>query len=206
MVTLADAGIPARVSPDGRAVRADLMPRSRRRTGRSSSGGRASSTRSSARRRSFRRARWAFATAPTTRRRRWASSRWRSLAATTARHPRPAAGVAVVPAHRPGSRDQGFEIAAWIKVTCALVMAAGTAAGGWRIIKTLGHKMVKLHPINGFAAETSSAAVIIRRPRIRHSGVDHAQRLGRDHGRRRRQAPRTRSSGPSSSAWSGRGS
>ena len=40
-------------------------------------------------------------------------------------------------------------------------MAAGTAAGGWRIIKTLGHKMVKLHPINGFAAETASATVII---------------------------------------------
>jgi PiT family inorganic phosphate transporter len=53
------------------------------------------------------------------------------------------------------------EIALWIKVTCALVMAAGTAVGGWRIIKTLGHKMVKLHPINGFAAETSSAAVIL---------------------------------------------
>jgi PiT family inorganic phosphate transporter len=51
-------------------------------------------------------------------------------------------------------------IALWIKVTCALVMAAGTAVGGWRIIKTLGHKMVKLHPINGFAAETSSATVI----------------------------------------------
>jgi inorganic phosphate transporter, PiT family len=32
--------------------------------------------------------------------------------------------------------------------------------GGWRIIKTLGHKMVKLHPINGFAAEASSATVI----------------------------------------------
>ena len=54
-----------------------------------------------------------------------------------------------------------FEIATWIKVTCAIVMAAGTAAGGWRIIRTLGHKMVKLHPINGFAAETTSAAVII---------------------------------------------
>jgi PiT family inorganic phosphate transporter len=40
-------------------------------------------------------------------------------------------------------------------------MAAGTAAGGWRIIKTLGHKMVKLQPINGFAAETTSAAVIL---------------------------------------------
>jgi PiT family inorganic phosphate transporter len=53
-----------------------------------------------------------------------------------------------------------MEIALWIKITCALTMAAGTAAGGWRIIKTLGHKMVKLHPINGFAAETSSATVI----------------------------------------------
>jgi PiT family inorganic phosphate transporter len=51
-------------------------------------------------------------------------------------------------------------IAAWIKVTCALVMAAGTAAGGWRIIKTLGHKLVRLQPVNGFAAETSSAAII----------------------------------------------
>ena len=49
----------------------------------------------------------------------------------------------------------------WIKVVCALTMCAGTAVGGWRIIKTLGHKMVKLHPINGFAAETSSAAVIL---------------------------------------------
>jgi len=57
--------------------------------------------------------------------------------------------------------DKQFEIATWIKVTCAIVMAAGTAAGGWRIIKTLGHKMVKLHPINGFAAETTSAAVIL---------------------------------------------
>ncbi|HEU4663448.1 MAG TPA: inorganic phosphate transporter [Dokdonella sp.] len=54
-----------------------------------------------------------------------------------------------------------FEIAVWIKVLCALVMAAGTAVGGWRIIKTLGHKMVKLHPINGFAAETASASVIL---------------------------------------------
>ena len=45
-------------------------------------------------------------------------------------------------------------------MTCAVVMCAGTAAGGWRIIRTLGHKMVKLQPINGFAAETSSATVI----------------------------------------------
>lgn len=53
------------------------------------------------------------------------------------------------------------DIDTWIKVTCALVMAAGTAAGGWRIVKTLGHKLVKLHPIHGFAAETSAASVIM---------------------------------------------
>ncbi|GGZ54790.1 phosphate transporter [Lysobacter xinjiangensis] len=53
------------------------------------------------------------------------------------------------------------DIDTWIKVACALVMAAGTAAGGWRIIKTLGHKLVKLQPINGFAAESSASAVIL---------------------------------------------
>ena len=62
--------------------------------------------------------------------------------------------------HEPAP-GKDLEIALWIKITCALVMAAGTAVGGWRIIKTLGHKMVKLHPINGFAAETSSATVIL---------------------------------------------
>ncbi|MBO9547447.1 inorganic phosphate transporter, partial [Caulobacter sp.] len=43
----------------------------------------------------------------------------------------------------PGTGD-GPQIAMWIVLTCAVVMAAGTASGGWRIIKTLGHKMVKL--------------------------------------------------------------
>ncbi|WP_146910414.1 inorganic phosphate transporter [Arenimonas daejeonensis] len=59
----------------------------------------------------------------------------------------------------PDSADEGA-IDTWIIFTCAIVMAAGTAAGGWRIIKTLGHKMVKLHPIHGFAAETSSATIL----------------------------------------------
>jgi len=53
-----------------------------------------------------------------------------------------------------------FEIAFWVKLACALTMAAGTAAGGWRIIRTLGHKMVRLQPIHGFAAQTASAAII----------------------------------------------
>lgn len=52
------------------------------------------------------------------------------------------------------------EIDLWIKLSGAAVMAAGTAAGGWKIIKTMGHKMVKLQPIDGFAAETAAATVI----------------------------------------------
>jgi PiT family inorganic phosphate transporter len=39
-------------------------------------------------------------------------------------------------------------------------MAAGTAAGGWRIIRTLGHRVVKLQPVHGFAAETTAALII----------------------------------------------
>jgi PiT family inorganic phosphate transporter len=48
----------------------------------------------------------------------------------------------------------------WVKVLCAATMAAGTAAGGWRIIRTLGHRMVKLQPVHGFAAETTAALII----------------------------------------------
>jgi len=58
-------------------------------------------------------------------------------------------------------RTPKFEIAIWVKMICALTMAAGTAAGGWRIIRTLGHKVVKLHPIHGFAAETTPATVLL---------------------------------------------
>lgn len=48
----------------------------------------------------------------------------------------------------------------WVKVTCALAMAVGTSVGGWKIIKTMGQNIGKLTPINGFAVDTSAAAVI----------------------------------------------
>jgi PiT family inorganic phosphate transporter len=54
-----------------------------------------------------------------------------------------------------------FVVPTWVKAAAALAMALGTAAGGWRIIKTLGKDFVKLQPVHGFAAETSSAAVIL---------------------------------------------
>jgi inorganic phosphate transporter, PiT family len=58
-------------------------------------------------------------------------------------------------------RSDQFVVHDWIIFSCALMMAAGTAGGGWRIIRTMGHKMVKLQPVHGFAAETSAAAVIL---------------------------------------------
>ncbi len=48
----------------------------------------------------------------------------------------------------------------WIVVLCALTMAAGTAGGGMRIIRTMGHRLVKLQPVQGFAAETTASLVI----------------------------------------------
>jgi PiT family inorganic phosphate transporter len=57
-------------------------------------------------------------------------------------------------------RTPEFHVPRWVMFTCALTMAAGTAAGGWRIIRTMGHKMVKLQPVHGFAAETTAAVII----------------------------------------------
>src|SRR6184192_402651 len=66
--------------------------------------------------------------------------------------------------HLPGWLDflktPVFALPAWVTILCAATMAGGTAAGGWRIIRTLGHRMVKLQPVHGFAAETSAALII----------------------------------------------
>ena len=52
------------------------------------------------------------------------------------------------------------DVPIWVIVACATVMAFGTAAGGWRIIRTMGHKIIRLEPVSGFAAECSGATVI----------------------------------------------
>jgi PiT family inorganic phosphate transporter len=53
-----------------------------------------------------------------------------------------------------------FHVPVWVIVLCASAMGLGTAFGGWKIIKTLGVKLVSLKPIHGFAAEASAATVI----------------------------------------------
>lgn len=53
-----------------------------------------------------------------------------------------------------------FEVPLWVKISCALAMAAGTMTGGWKIIRTMGNKIFRIEPINGFAADFTSSAII----------------------------------------------
>lgn len=56
------------------------------------------------------------------------------------------------------SKEAGVPL--WVKLACALVMAAGTSVGGWKVMKTMGSGVTKIQPASGFAAQTSSALVI----------------------------------------------
>lgn len=53
------------------------------------------------------------------------------------------------------------EVPTWVIGACAVAMGLGTAAGGWRIVRTLGMNIVKLEPVHGFAAETGAATVLM---------------------------------------------
>jgi inorganic phosphate transporter, PiT family len=54
-----------------------------------------------------------------------------------------------------------FHIPLWVILLAASAISLGTAAGGWRIIKTMGQRVVKLDPVHGFAAETTAATIIL---------------------------------------------
>ncbi|HEY8446209.1 MAG TPA: inorganic phosphate transporter [Thermomicrobiales bacterium] len=53
-----------------------------------------------------------------------------------------------------------WDVPLWVVLAAALAMGTGTAVGGWRIVRTMGLKVVELRPIDGFAAETAAATVI----------------------------------------------
>ena len=54
-----------------------------------------------------------------------------------------------------------YKVPDWVIICCALAMAGGTMAGGWRVVKTMGQRITKLNPFGGFAAETSAALTLI---------------------------------------------
>lgn len=49
----------------------------------------------------------------------------------------------------------------WVILICGVVMGLGTSFGGWRIIRTMGFRLTKLEPVNGFAAESSASMAIL---------------------------------------------
>jgi len=67
-----------------------------------------------------------------------------------------------------------FHVPLWVMVACAVAMGAGTMAGGVRIIKTMGTKIIELRPIDGFAAETSAALTIVVCLAPGHARLDDA--------------------------------
>jgi len=71
-----------------------------------------------------------------------------------------AMGIIVFALVAAGVQDN-MDVPLWVKLSAALAMALGTSVGGWKIIKTMGTKIFKIEPVNGFAADMGSAAVII---------------------------------------------
>ena len=55
---------------------------------------------------------------------------------------------------------EDITVPTWVIVVAASALSLGTAVGGWRIMRTMGHRVVKLEPVHGFAAETSAASVL----------------------------------------------
>ncbi len=56
---------------------------------------------------------------------------------------------------------KAFAVPTWVIIICAGMIGLGTSIGGWKLIKTLGGKFFKIRPIDGFASQLSSAAIII---------------------------------------------
>jgi PiT family inorganic phosphate transporter len=57
-------------------------------------------------------------------------------------------------------QEYGNTIPVWVKLVCAIMLSLGTYAGGWRIMRTLGRKIIELDPPQGFAAETTGASIM----------------------------------------------
>lgn len=69
-------------------------------------------------------------------------------------------GIVVLALFVGGYQESPEHIPQWVFVTSAAVLAAGTYAGGWRIIRTLGRRVIHLGPPEGFAAETVASSVL----------------------------------------------
>jgi PiT family inorganic phosphate transporter len=70
-----------------------------------------------------------------------------------------------------GDESYGNEIPIWVKLACAAMLSLGTYAGGWRIMRTLGRKIIELDPPQGFAAETTGASIMFASSYLFHAPI-----------------------------------
>jgi PiT family inorganic phosphate transporter len=80
-------------------------------------------------------------------------------------------GIIVLALYTGGFQDNATEIPWWVFWTSAAFLAAGTYAGGWRIIRTLGRKIIDLGPAEGFAAETVASSVLFFNALVLHAPI-----------------------------------
>ena len=70
-----------------------------------------------------------------------------------------------------------FYIPTWVIVTAGLAIGAGTYAGGWRIMRTLGQRVIRMEPASGFAAQTTAGLTIYARNEARLPALHHSCHL-----------------------------
>jgi inorganic phosphate transporter, PiT family len=108
-------------------------------------------------RRGVRRASSAFAIP--VRRAQWVTSAWLSLS-HGANDAQKSVGIVAALLLANGS-SRSLHAPVWVKLACAVALTAGTALGGWTIVRTIGRRIVRLRPLDGLVSQTSSAAVIL---------------------------------------------
>lgn len=80
-------------------------------------------------------------------------------------------GVVVMALVISGHETYSDPIPVWVKLVCALMLSLGTYAGGWRIMRTLGRKIIELDPPQGFAAETTGASIMFGSAFLFHAPI-----------------------------------
>ena len=76
-----------------------------------------------------------------------------------------------------GGYHSGDEIPLWVKISAAGAISLGTYAGGWRIMRTLGRKVIELDPARGFVAETVAAGVLYTTAFVFHAPISTTQTI-----------------------------
>ncbi|MER7397209.1 inorganic phosphate transporter [Streptomyces sp. NPDC000151] len=80
-------------------------------------------------------------------------------------------GVVVMALVIGGAEGHGDPIPIWVKIACAAMLSLGTYAGGWRIMRTLGRKIIELDPPQGFAAEATGASIMFSTAFMFHAPI-----------------------------------